>query len=303
MNLKIDNAMELLMSELQKWLEVGIKALPNLVLAALVLVFTGFVAAFVKKIIHRVFGKSQKNRAAVQLVEKVLYVVVIAVGFFIALGILNLDKTVTSLLAGAGVLGLALGFAFQEVASNFLAGVLIAFQEPYRIGDIVEIKSQLGTVKQIELRCTIITTFTGLDVIVPNKVMYTDVLVNYTATDRRRFDLKMGVSYSDDLPKVERVAIAAVESIEGRITSEPVVLFFTGFGESSIDFELQVWINYPASNNYNKFRHRAIMAIKKAFDAEGISIPFPIRTLDIDARTLGEELSTALRLESSTKES
>jgi small conductance mechanosensitive channel len=288
MNFDLNKAAEILIEELHRWLESGIKALPNLLMAILILVITALLASFIFKMSSSVFSRSTRNKAALQLVQKVLFVAVWSVGFFIALGVLNLDKTVTSLLAGAGVLGLALGFAFQEIAANFVSGVLIAFQEPYRIDDIVEVESYIGTVKTIELRSTTITTFVGLDVIVPNKDMYTKALINYTTTPRRRLDLEVGVSYSDDLRKIKDPVTKAIEHIPGRIASEPINVFFTEFGDSSINFVLQVWLDFPANNNYLRFRNEAIMCIKEAFDREGITIPFPMRTLDFDQKQLGE---------------
>ena len=299
MNFDINEALKILTSELHEWGVAIIRALPNVVFAILILIATSFVAAFMNKMAVSVFSKSTRNKAALQLMEKMIYLAMWAVGLFIALGVLNLDKTVTSLLAGAGVLGLALGFAFQEIASNFVSGVLIAFQEPYRIDDIVEVGSYLGKVKVIELRSTTITTFTGLDVLVPNKDMYTKALVNYTSTPRRRLDLAVGVSYSDDLRKVAKVAVDAVKNIEGRIECEEVQVYFNSFGDSAINFSLQVWIHYPANYNYDRFRHEAIICIKEAFDKEGITIPFPIRTLDFKAEELQEALKPKSDLASS----
>ncbi|MEZ4813782.1 MAG: mechanosensitive ion channel family protein [Bdellovibrionota bacterium] len=283
----------ILSTELNAWFETSIKSIPNLFFAFLVLVIAYFLAGLVRNLTESIFSRSTRSRAVLDLIKKILHLSVMLVGLFIALGILKLDKTVTSLLAGAGVVGLALGFAFQEIASNFVSGILIALQEPYRIGDIVHIGDFIGNVKRVELRCTTITTFDGQDVLVPNKRMYTEALTNYSITPRRRVDLNVGISYSEDLRKVEQVTKAAVEKIPGRIESEELRFYYKEFGDSSINFTLQVWVHYPANHNFLHFQHEAIVAIKQAFDANGITIPFPIRTLDMSPG-LAESLAKKL---------
>lgn len=146
-----------------------------------------------------------RNKAVINLLRTITFVLVLAVGLFVSLGVLQLEKTVTSILAGAGVIGLALGFAFQEIASNFVSGIFIAFQGPYQIGDIVKIDSFFGEVSKISLRTTSILTFEGLEVLIPNKDMFTKPFINYTKSPDRRLDLSVSVSYGDDLDLVERV--------------------------------------------------------------------------------------------------
>jgi small conductance mechanosensitive channel len=203
------------------------------------------------------------------------------IGFFIALEILNLEKTVASILAGAGVLGLALGFAFQEIAANFVAGILIAFRKPYRIGDTIKIDGFFGQVHEINLRVTKITNIEGLDVIIPNKDMFTKPFINFTSTPKRKLILDVGVSYSDDLDKVEEVTREALKTTKNIIGSE-VEVYFKEFGDSSINLNARFWINYPNNTSYLEAKHDAVKKLKKAYDENGISIPFPIRTLDFN---------------------
>ena len=102
---------------------------------------------------------------------------------------------------------MALGFAFQDIAANFVSGILIAFRQPYRIGDIVEVEGYQGEVKSIDLRTTSLVTFQGIEIYIPNKEMFTKPLENYTTTPRRRLDIEVGVSYGDDLRKVEQTVL------------------------------------------------------------------------------------------------
>lgn len=281
MNIDYSKITGFFIDELNKWVEILVRSTPNVILAVLIVLLTLLIAKAIRVLSTPVLSRTTENQAVKDLIKKCLYIGALAAGVFVALGVLNLDKTVTSLLAGAGVIGLALGFAFQEIATNFVSGVLIAIQTPYKIGDIVHAGDFLGTVQAIELRSTMIRTFDGQDVIVPNKKMYTEPLINFTLTPRRRLDIKVGVAYSSDLRAVEETACRAVEKIPGRIVSEDIGFFYEEFADSSINFTLQIWIDYPANNNYNRFRHLAIVAVKEAFDKKGISIPFPMRTLEI----------------------
>lgn len=262
------------------WWDQAVNYLPMLVAATVVFTVFLLLSRLANRFVSRLGERFSRNPAATNIVSSVASLVVVLIGIFIVLGMLNLDKTVTSLLAGAGVIGLILGFAFQEIAANFLSGVIIAFDSPYRKGDIVEIDQYFGEVTEIGLRTTRIKTFQGLDVLIPNKTMFMEALTNYTKTDERRLDISVGVSYSDDLRKVGRVTQKALEKIEDRIKDKPVEVFFTEFGESSINLTARVWIPYPRNQSYVKALHQAVIAIKEAYDEHGITIPFPIRTMD-----------------------
>lgn len=218
--------------------------------------------------------------ALARLLGTVTYAAVIAIGLFVALGVLKLDKTVTSLLAGAGILGLAIGFAAQNLAANLLSGAVISLRRPYREGDLIESSGHFGTVERIDMRLTRIRTPDGQVVLVPNKDMLEKPLVNYSTHRPRRVDLEVGVTYDADLETVRRVALEAVGGLETRQTGSEVEFFFTEFAASSIDFVVRFWIDNEGQAHYLSARSEALMRIKSALDANGIAIPFPIRTVD-----------------------
>lgn len=283
----------LLSEKILNWYEVGVKAIPNLIAAIAIFVLFALLSKLTKKIVSKTLPRITKNQAVIDLLKTISSFLILILGLFIALGILNLDKTVTSILAGAGVIGLALGFAFQEIASNFVSGILIAFREPYRLGDIVEVDNYFGEVIRINLRTTSIMTFEGLEVLIPNKYMFTKPFINLTTTPQRRVDISVGVSYADDLDKVESVTKEALEKIKDRISYKEVEVFFDEFGGSSINLNARVWVSYPANQAYLVAKHTAIKNIKKAYDENGITIPFPIRTLDFGIKG-GKELQEQL---------
>jgi small conductance mechanosensitive channel len=287
-NLNLTHALEILINKLSQWFEAFVEMLPNLVLAITVFALFTLLSRFSARLFKKASHKFISNESLRMLSIKVIKVAVMVIGLFVALSILQLNKAVTSFLAGAGIVGIALGFAFQDTAANFMSGVLMAFRKPFKIGDIIMANGHMGTVKKIDFRTSIITTFQGQDVIVPNRKIYEEDIINYVANGERRIDLNVGVSYGDDLEKVEKIAVSAVKNIEG-INGDRVDLFYNEFGSSSINFTMHLWIDYPDEPGYLTLRSKAIKAIKRAFDENKITIPFPIRTLDFGIKG-GESL-------------
>ncbi|WP_349354616.1 mechanosensitive ion channel family protein [Gracilimonas sp. BCB1] len=270
-----------------------IEMLPNLAVALLVVIVFYAIAKGIRKFVGKVLSKVTTNKTVTGLAQTVLGVLVIGIGVFIALSILNLDGMVTSLLAGAGIIGLALGFAFQDIASNFISGVLLSVRHPFGIGDIIETNDLFGTVEKLNLRNTVIRTPQGQIIYVPNKVVYENPFINYTKNGERRIDLACGVSYGDDLEKARKIAIEAIEKLDMRDTSRDVELYFDEFGGSSVNFKIRFWIAFDKLPQYWGAQSEAIIALKKAFDENDIMIPYPIRTLDFGIRG-GEKLNASM---------
>jgi small conductance mechanosensitive channel len=301
MDISLNEMIQVLTGKLELWLKSVAAGLPNFFLA--LIVFTGF--WFAGKLARRaskdLLNHLSHNNSLARLLSGIIHVLVVCFGFFIALGIMELDKTVTSLLAGAGVVGLAIGFAFQEIASNFIAGILIAFRRPFRVHDIVRVNDYEGKITDIDLRTTRVSTFDGLEVIVPNKDMFTNAVTNLTATPQRRVDLEVGVSYGENLREVRDLVLKCLETVSDRYTEKKPEVFFQSFGDSSINFMARVWINQSDPISFHTAKNEMVILIKEAFDQNDIMIPFPIRTLDFGIKG-GEKLSEVLKLQQEIQE-
>ncbi|MCG8386008.1 MAG: mechanosensitive ion channel [Cytophagales bacterium] len=280
MEFNLQKALRIVLDKLESWMETLIAMLPNLVVAVLILVIFYFLARLMRLVANRLLDRLSDKGAINNLFSTLFYLLTLGVGLIIALNVLRLEQTVTSLLAGAGIIGLALGFAFQDITANFISGILIAFRKPIQVGDIIQSRDFMGMVEKIDLRVTVIRTFQGLHVIIPNREIFQNPVTNYTKTYDRRIDLEVGVSYGEDLQRVKEITLNAMDGMPGLLPNKEVKLFYTGFGESSINFVLMLWIHYPDEPGYLEARSEAIMRVKKAFDANDITIPFPIRTLD-----------------------
>lgn len=288
------DAYKLLEEKLQDWLREFIVSLPNLIVAFLVLALFWPLAKFAYRIANRLVLRAGGNLNVAALLGNISRVVVFGLGLFIALNILNLSQAVTTVLTGAGIIGLALGFALQDPLANLFSGVMLSVKELYAKGDLVQTNDFFGKIERITLRSTIIRSLDGQEIVIPNKDVLQKPLRNYSVTGERRVEFEFGVSYAEDLDRVAQVAVEAVSAVVTLPEGREVEVFWTGFGDSSINAVLRFWQTASGQKDYLNVRSKAIVAVKLAFDEQDILIPFPIRTLDFQIKggaTLAEMLA------------
>ncbi|OAQ41614.1 mechanosensitive ion channel protein MscS [Pedobacter psychrophilus] len=285
-----NNAYNLLIDKLQRWFAETIKLLPNIVLAVVVLIIGILIAKLVRKYSYKIIQKLSSIQTINKLFSSFTYIVVIIIAMFTALNIIGLDKAVTTVLAGAGILGLALAFAFQDVAANFMSGIFMSFRRPFDVGDLVTVNDKMGRIEAVNLRDTTLITLQGQRLIIPNKDVFQNAIENFSSTGKRRLDFTVGISYGDDLEKVRSLVKDCLTDLLQRDLDKEVEVFYDEFGDSSINFKLRIWLNSVHQADYLSAKSEAIILIKKAFDNNDIMIPFPIRTLDFGIKG-GEKLS------------
>ncbi len=261
--------MEGMMVYLKEMLTVyGLK----LVAAVLILVIGRYVAILLKKLIKRLLIKSKIEETLVSFIASLAYVAMMAFVIIAALGRIGIQTA--SFVAVVGAAGLAIGLAMQGSLSNFAAGVLMIIFKPFKVGDFVETAGAAGVVEEISIFTTVIKTPDNKKIIVPNAKVTGDNIVNYTAKDQRRVDIVAGVSYSDDLDKVRSV-LEKILSEDERILKDPAPMIAVAeLGDSSVNFTVRSWVK---TEDYWNVFFATQEKIKKRFDTEGISIPFPQR--------------------------
>lgn len=269
-----------LLDKVLSWVDSFILSLPNFFLAILVLILFVIFAKYSSKLVDRIFRKSSAQDSIRTVSVKVFKVIIIGLGLFLSLGILNLNTMLTSILGAAGVVGLAVGFALQGTLHNTFAGVIISFIPKLQIGDWIETNDYSGFVVDINLRSVIIQSVDYNLVVIPNSKIVDAPFKNFSRTPRGRIILTCGVGYESDLPKVEEITINAIKAIFDQNPGEGIALYFTEFGDSSINYQLRFWTNVANQGDVYKAQHKAILAIKAAYNKHNINIPFPIRTLD-----------------------
>lgn len=291
---RLTELIALVHQKLTHWLHTAVTSLPNAVVAILVLVCTYFVSGWIRRLSERGLNKVIHNAALVHLIGTAIRFAAFAAGLLLALNILALDRAVVSLLAGVGVVGLALGFAFQDMAANLISGVALVVKrdKPFKVGDLIETNGVQAFVTEINLRDTELRTFDGQAVFMPNSAIFKAQVKNYSLLGSRRVVVKLGVSYGDDLDKIESVLLEVVKGLPDLHPEKKPDVAFIGFGDSGIDAQVRFWVKYPGVDVVVA-KHRLIKGIKAAMDANGMIIPFPIRTLDFDIRG-GKTLASML---------
>lgn len=224
-----------------------------------------------------------KDHAA-KPIKKIFGVVIYIVAIFVLLGIWGLRGTLTGLLAGAGIIGIVIGFATRDVVSDLLAGIVLFFDRPFEIGDAIVIGDLGGKVLDIGLRSVKIKTWDGVFVTIPNRKVHSEVVKNYTHYHTRRLDFVVGVDYDSDLNKVREIFNRILERKDLPVLREPAPMFFLDkLGPSSIDFKILFWFSYQdmekAGISFFNLKGKIIQTIVEEFKKEKITIPFPQITL------------------------
>ena len=280
MNNQVDQSLdtlEILVAQLRSMWEGIVSLLPNLVISVLLILLTWIVARFATKIADRLTARTSMRPSLRELVDTLVRIAIWTVGLLIALTILLPDLTPGSLIAGLGVGTVAIGFAFQDIFENFLAGILIMVREKMRIGDYITCEGIEGKVEQILLRETHVRKLSNELTIVPNSVLFKNPVEILTDQDRRRHEIVVGVAYDTDLEEARDVIRAAVESSDATDDRKPVDIFACEFNSSSIDFKLRWWSG-SAQRNMHESRDQVIRSVKRALDKANIEIPFPYVT-------------------------
>ena len=282
----IMEGLESLIEKLQGWIEGFIQMLPNLLFAIVIVLFFWVLSGWVHQSMMKMFKKTQFNESLENLVANCCKIAVFLLGVVFALAALQLQKTVFSLLAGVGVIGLALGFAFQDIAANFISGIMLAVRCPLRIGDVIKINDVMGSVIDIRLRDTLVRNFNGQDVIIPNKDFMTNQFTNYSTFGKRKIRIDVGVGYEDDAQKGSEIVAEALKKVPHILQDPAPEAYVGGLGDSSVSIFGHVWFTYPGGEgSYFQVQHDSIVLVKKHLEEAGFNIPFPIRTLDLNDGT------------------
>ncbi len=222
-------------------------------------------------------------------ISKTAQYAALAVGFLIAFAAAGVEVTQFAFLAGA--LGVGIGFGLQTIVNNFVSGLILLYERPIKEGDVIEVGTLLGTIQHIGIRACRVRTLDGAEVIVPNASLVSDNVINWTLTDRlRRLDLPIGVAYGSDLTAVQVLLRECMDDLPGLLTQPAPVVFFMGFGDSSLDFRLRGWTQFD-----DQFQVRSELGIRvnERLAAAGVAIPFPQR--DLHLRSIDADAAEALR--------
>lgn len=271
----------LLMNELEQYLVDLIAAGPRLVGALLLLIATWGLAKLMGAVVLRLGRKARLRNSLVGVLVMLTSLGVWLIGLLVAITLLFPTVTPAKALTTLGLGSIAVGFAFKDVFENFLAGVLILWREPFKMGDHIAMESHdvEGLVEKITVRDSHIRRTDGQLIVVPNALLFQQPVIVRTDRDVRRTSIIVGVAYDEDIDIARTVIATAVREVDSvRNDVRDIQVFANAFSESSVDFEITWWTG-SKSVNIRSSRDQVITAVKRALDAEGIEIPFPYRTL------------------------
>jgi small conductance mechanosensitive channel len=248
----------------------------NIVMALAILVIGRWIAKAITRGVRRLLDKAGVDPILTRFLGNITNTALLAVVVIAALNRLGIDTT--SVLAVFAAAGLAIGLALKDSLSNFSAGVMLIFFKPFKLGDFIEAGGTAGVVEEIGIFNTVLKTPDNREVIVPNAHIYGGVITNVTARDTRRIDLVFGIGYSDAIP-LAKETIQAVLSADERILADPApFVAVVELADSSVNLAVRPWVK---TSDYWATRCDLTERIKEAFDAKGISIPFPQRDVHL----------------------
>ena len=230
-------------------------------------------------LVERVLTRSQLDAGARAAVGAITRYVVLFVGFLVIMQTVGINLTTLNVLAGA--VGIGVGFGLQNVASNFISGLIILFERPIKVGDRIEVNDVDGDVIEVGARSTVVLTNDNISIIVPNSKFITESVVNWKrASSSVRFRIPIGVAYGSDAREVERLLLEVAAGNPNVLSNPKPAVWFRSFGDSSLNFELLAW-NSNLLHRKGRFISDLNFAIYEKFKEHGIEIPFPQRDLHI----------------------
>lgn len=286
--------MDKVLEKLELWKDVFIKNIPNIAIALVVLIIAYFASRNISSLINRTIGSKIKQKSVRDLVSRIASGVIFLLGLYFAMTILKFDDTLKTIVSAAGVSGIVIGLALQGTLSNTISGVVLSFRKNLNIGNWVETNDYAGEVIDINLNYFVLKEADNNMVVIPNKIILESPFKNFSLTQEMRISITCGVEYGADLEAVEKLTIETIGSkFNQKKFGKEVEFYFTEFADSSINFLCRFWIDGERALHRWQAQSKAIIEIKKAFDKEGINIPFPIRTIDFSNKLNLSKTETA----------
>lgn len=257
-------------------------SLGQLLAGLLVLVLAVYVSKLIRHSIQR-FSVLGANASVSQVyaVNRIIHYIILVIGFFLALSVVGIDMTKLALVAGA--LGIGVGLGLQNIVNNFVSGLTILLEKSIRVGDFIEFNDGVvGEVLAINIRATLVRTNDNIDILVPNADIFSTRVINWTLEESiRRFRVPFGVAYGSDKEKVKTAVLEAANAVPFTLKSDKhkSQVLMTGFGDSSLDFELAVWVEADVVKRPGVILSAYLWEIESAFRKYGVEIPFPQRDL------------------------
>lgn len=289
-----------IVSRLNSYYETLLRMMPRIAVAILVFILGIIVVKWIVKIIQRQLKNRSHDPLMSGFLGNAIQMVFIIVLFMLSLHIAGLSGIAGAILATAGASAVVLGFAFKDIAENFLAGIILAFNRPFHVNDTVKVEDVFGKVKEMQFRYTKIATFDGRFVYIPNSDVLTKPVYNYTEDGFFRTDFVVGISYEDDVDGAKQIIYETLQNFEGLVHDEDHTNFVVEdeLAPSTVNLKVYCWVEtFDFRRSMLETRGKLITAVKIALEAQGYNLPADIREIKF------YNASTPIRLENRQPES
>jgi small-conductance mechanosensitive channel len=249
-----------------------VASIPNIITALTIFLISLYVAKWLSNGVKRVLLRRDAASGVTHLLADILRWTIIVFG---AITALQKFFNVTAFLTGLGILGFTIGFALQNVTQNFVSGIILLIQQPFKVGDEISVIGFEGVALQIDLRTTELQTLDGRIVILPNAEALAHPIVNYTRAHRRRVDLPMAVSHGKNPEKIRAALLEAMKDVPGFVTAPAPVVTFTNFGVTTIELLASFWVD-TSLTTVHLAKDAALLGVKETFVSKKLGIPNPI---------------------------
>lgn len=285
---------QLIEQKLESYWELLVLSTPKIALALFILLIFIGIAFGITRFIRKRLMKKAENELVVNYISKLLKLLIIIVGVILALNTLGFDNVAGGLLAGAGMGAVIIGFAFKEIGENFLAGIILIFDSPFRIGDTITSGGNMGKVKALKFRTTHLKTFDGKDVYVPNAQIINSELYNHTQDGLLRHDFIIGIDYDDDVDNAIEIIRTLVNANEDVLKNEATQVLINDFGTNTVNLKVLFWVNtvdYKLAANVLKTK--IMKDVKNALLKGGFGMPANIQEIKMyQSEPIPVEIST-----------
>jgi small conductance mechanosensitive channel len=265
--------------QIEEMINAFIKALPNIAVALVVFLIFYLIGWITRTIVRSLATRSQRPQNLALVLGRLGQMIVVLLGSLIALVIIFPNFSPGELIQLLGIGSIAIGFAFRDIFENFLGGIILLLNEPFRAGDQIKINEYEGTVEEIETRSTSIRTYDNRRVVIPNAKILTNMLTVNTAYPQRRVDYEFGIGYGDDIERAKLLAIEAIREVKGILAKPAPDVIVTGLADSTVNLRARWWIAPPRRGDANDSRDLVLTAIKRKLSANGIDLPFPTQQI------------------------
>lgn len=272
-----------LVKVLENMLQKFVDGLPSVIAALVIFIIAFYIAILARRAARLGMERRKMDPQVIPLVSKSIYLTVIILGLIVALQ--QVGFNVTAFLTGLGVVGFTIGFALQDVSKNFVSGLLLLLQEPFDIGETIEVKGFTGKVLAIDLRATEMQTLDGRIVVIPNADVFTNPITNFTRATSRRLEIKIGVAYDSDPELVRSTALEALAKVPGLLEEPSPQVVFDNFGSSTFDLTIYYWID-TAQTSVFEAQDSGLVSVNRLFQAAGIEMPFPTQLVHVQNQTI-----------------